>query len=265
MNIIFVNILSECLLVQFVARHLGWYVDWISPVSALFKVKLWWSGQNGKITLTERIDVKKTDNPCKIILNSYGIILGSRSPSFEVRDWEGFQWEIHPLRLQSSADSVTGLGMLLLQRSLCINNEIPVSWKHLCLMFTRVMICDLCLCINSFNSSGACFVSIVQILAIVCGQHWPGYHSCSSGVINPNCRGTLVVTHCYHSTSDTNSVPWSEPPFVTICYSSVLISTQGCGVTWLFSSALAQTARVPSSCQQSGRAAVWLRSVDFGM
>lgn len=117
----------------------------------------------------------------------------------------------------------------------CLNNISAPCW---------VMIWNFCPFINSSSSPGACIVSILQIASAVCGQHWPGYHSCSSGVINTNCWGTLVVAHCYHSISDTNSALWSEPPFVTICYTSVLISSRGCGVTWLFSSALALTAQV---------------------
>lgn len=77
---------------------------------------------------------------------------------------------------------------------------------------------DLSLSINSSNSPEAYFGNILQVPSAMCGQCWPGYQSCGSVVtlsVTPNCSGTSVVAHCCHSISDTNSVPWSEPPFVT--------------------------------------------------
>lgn len=81
------------------------------------------------------------------------------------------------------------------------------------------MIWDLGSSINSSNSPETYFGNILQIAAATCGQCWTGYQSCGNVVtlsVTPNCCGASVVAHCCHSISDTNSVPWSEPPFVTM-------------------------------------------------
>lgn len=220
-----------------------------------------WKEQNGKAMLSETRGMKKTDNPCKIILNSCGIILVSRSLSFEVWEVEQFQWEIHPQRLYSPPDGVTGLGALLFQFS--ISHGIPVSWQHLCLIsVTQVVVWDLGPSTNSSNNAEAYSGDILQIPSAVRGQCWLGCQSSGSVVtrsLTPNYSAVLVVPHCYHSISDTNSVPWSEPPFVTVITS--LSSSHLWAVVSSGSSQLSKTALVPSSCQQSCRAAVYPRYV----
>lgn len=87
--------------------------------------------------------------------------------------------------------------------------------------FPILVIWDLCPSINSSDSPEAYFGNVLQMPSAMCDQCWPGYQSCGSVVtvsVTPNCSGTSVVMHCYHSISDTNSVPWSEPPFITMLW-----------------------------------------------